>query len=253
MSNGPNLVNNAPPVNKGTMNLSELFAARSTPTFAVPYYDRNLGRMVMNEFDPMQFVSDYVSGEGDTALRMPALGRVAARDFNMGSATRDDIRRLPEATRNRLIAATASQYLKDSDRTSRMDYGDFMNLSEKEQQNILTSTRGKILEGLGSLSSDISVRADKRMGGSSVNYGGKNMMLDVAKAIDKLGIDKDLAKAIKRDGTRMFNNSTDQMINNLVNHKGYGMGAKNFQKVVDEVPNLKMYIDLSRNAREKQN
>ena len=101
------------------------------------------------------------------------------------------------------------------------------------------------------MSSDISVRADKRMGGSSVNYGGKNMMLDVAKAIDKLGIDKDLARAIKRQGTRMFNNSTDQMINKLVNHKGYGMGAENFQKVVDEVPSLKMYIDLSRNAKVK--
>ena len=79
------------------------------------------------------------------------------------------------------------------------------------------------------------------------------MMLDVAKAIEELGINKDLARAIKRDGSRMFNNSADEMINKLVNHKGYGMGAEDFQKVVNKVPNLKMYIDLSRRAREKQN
>jgi len=252
MSNGPNLVNNDPPVDKGTMNLSELYAVRSTPTFAVPYYDRDKGRMVMNEFDPMQFISDYVSGEGNTELRVPGLGGIARRDFDI-IPTRDNINRLPEATRNRLIAATASRFLKDTDNTSRMDYGDYMNLSEEEQQNILTSNRSKILEGLSNLRSTSSVRADKRMGGTSVNYGGRNMMLDVAKAIEKLGINKNLARAIRSDGSRMFNNSADEMINKLVNHKGYGMGAKNFEKVLKEVPNLKMYIDLSRSARRDQN
>ena len=113
-----------------------------------------------------------------------------------------------------------------------MGYGDYMNLSEEEQQNILTSNRSKILKGLGNLESTSSVRADKRRGGTDIDYGGKNMMLDVAKAIEKLGINKDLARAIKRDGSRMFNNSADEMINKLVNHKGYGMGAENFEKVL---------------------
>ena len=252
MSNGPNLVNNDPPVDKGTMNLSELYAVRSTPTFAVPYYDRDKGRMVMNEFDPMQFISDYVSGEGNTELRVPGLGGIARRDFNI-IPTRDNINRLPEALRNRLIAATTSQYLKDTDNTSRMDYGDYMNLSEEEQQNILTSNRSKILKGLGNLESTSSVRADKRRGGTDIDYGGKNMMLDVAKAIEELGINKDLATAIKSNGANMFNNNADEMIDKLVNHKGYGMGAEDFQKVVNKVPSLQMYIGLSRSARKEQN
>lgn len=241
-------LNTEPPsgVSRTNMNLSDMYAGRSSRTYAIPYFNRDTGKMEINELDPMEYINSILSDRGRDNQRLSFIDKVGARDY--GIYSREKLNNLPADRRQALVAKAAENYIQALG--GRMTYGDYMNLSEKEKQEMLTNPRNAIIEGLGRLNSEWSVREGKRLGGSRVNYGGKNLMLDVAKAIDKLGINKGLAGAIKRSGVTMFNNSTDEMIDKLINHEKYGMGVENFERVLKKVPKLKMYIDLVRNARE---
>ena len=128
-----------------------------------------------------------------------------------------------------------------------MLYSDYMGLPQEEQNAMLRGVVDNVISSLGNLNEEY------RMGTSGVGKvreasGGKRMYDDIVNVIGKFGDKgKRFAGAIRGQRNKIFGGKTDNLIAKIREQ----FGDKGLQKVVNNVPDLKMYIDLVRGARAK--
>lgn len=209
-----NLNNDPPNVSAANMALSEKFASQAIPSRVVPMFDRDKGKMVMTEFD---FGGNFEKANELMKRRM----RIGGAAFPFSRKGKAD----------------------------GMLFSDFMGLSQEEQDTMMRGVVDNVVSSLGNL------RSEFRMGTSGVGKareasGGLNMYNNIVDEIGKLGDKgKRFAGAIRGQSGKLFGNKTDNLIAKIREQ----FGDEGLQKVVNKVPDLKMYIDLVRGARKEDN
>ena len=207
-----NLNNDPPNVSAVNMALSEKFAGQAIPSRVVPMFDRDQGKMIMTSFD---FSGNFEKANDYMKRRMR-------------------------------IGGAAFPFSKEG-KVDGMLYSDYMDLPQEEQEAMLRGVVDNVVSSLGNL------RSEYRMGTSGVgkareSSGGLPMYNNIVDEIGKLGDKgKRFARAIRGQSGKIFGNKTDNLIAKIREQ----FGDKGLQKVVNNVPDLKMYIDLVRGARAK--
>ena len=207
-----NLNNDPPNVSAANMALSERFASQAIPSRVVPMFDRDQGKMVMTEFD---FGGNFKKANEYMKRRMD----IGGQSFPFSREGKAD----------------------------GMLYSEYIGLPQEEQDAMLRGVVDNVVSSLGNL------RSEYRMGTRGVgkvkeSSGGLPMYNNIVDEIGKLGDKgKRFARAIRGQSGKIFGNKTDNLIAKIREQ----FGDKGLQKVVNNVPDLKMYIDLVRGARVK--
>lgn len=200
-----NLNNDPPNVSAVNMALSEKFAGQAIPSRAVPFFDRDQGKMIMKSFD--------FSGNFEKA--------------------------------NEYLKKRVFPFSKKG-KAGGMLYRDYMALPQEEQDAMLRGVVDNVVSSLGNL------RSEYRVGTSGVgkvreSSGGLPMYNNIMNEVAKLGDKGKRFAGAFRNRTDLFNNKTDDLIVRIRER----FGDEGLQKVVNNVPDLKMYIDLVRGTRVK--
>ena len=171
-------LNTEPPnnVSRRNMNLSDMYAKRSSRTYAIPYFNRDTGKMEINELDPVVYINSILSDRGRDNISFSPIDNIGARDYNIYS--REKLNNLPAHRRQEFVAKAAEKYIEALG--GRMTYGDYMNLSEKEKQD-----NEKIIPTVLTTSQKLSTGVDARNVRNIVLFRPVNSMIEFKQIIGR--------------------------------------------------------------------
>ena len=187
-------------------------------------------------------LSDMYAGQGISSRAVPMFDRDQGKIIMTSFDFSGNFEKANEYLKKRVFP------FSKKGKAGGMLYSDYMALPQEEKDAMLRGVVDNVVSSLGNL------RSEYRVGTSGVgkvreSSGGLPMYNNIMNEVAKLGDEgKRYARAF-RNRTDLFNNKTDDLIVKIRER----FGDEGLQKVVNNVPDLKMYIDLVRGARKESN